>query len=1073
MNEFSIYSKTGKGMHEAAGKSSFLSRGDRAVLAQVDGKSSVSEINKKFEKIDSIKLQQLIQQLEKDGFVREIASAATPAQTPSAPKPPVGAKPPAAAAASDEDLDFTAAVQPRKPSAPKPSIDLAAQARAATADSAKDKPLDYKAREEEQAKAAALAAQRARVESEVRAKAAAAAQANAKAAAEAQAAAAAKAAVEARAATEANVRAEAEAKARAAAEQKARAEAEAKARAEMEARVKAEVEAKVKAEVEAKVRIEVEAKLRAEAEAERVAREEAARKEAEEKARRDAEEQARLDAECKAKEEAERLAREAEELARKQAEEKARREAEERARREAEERARLEAERKAKEEVERLAREAEERARKEAEEKARREAEERARKEAEEKARLEAERKAKEEAERLAREAEEKARREVEERARKEAEEKARLEAERKAKEEAERLAREAEERARQEAEEKARREAEELARLEAQRKTKEEDDRAAAAPPAATAVVTPPAATSPATDSLLADLDSFSARDDEERERKEAEEKARKAAEEQARLAAEAKVKREAEEKAKREAEEEKKREEEEGLRLKEAEAKALRDAEEQAAREEEERKKKARESRARLIAGIQPSKTAAPAKGGDEFDDLDISDADLDLDDVKADAQKLSKAKAPEAGKDGEKSTRAQIDSAARKASKAADPEVSVAQAPEKMRKPARWGKPAALVLFALLLGGLGALHVVPLSSLSYEKGASEALGRPVKIGSIHLSIVTGLQFKVENVSIGDDVRIATLHAFPQFGSLFAEKKVFTRMSIEGLTMPQEQIGAALFGSMKGDSLSVARLSGTRVKLAGALPLPELEVDVEFGPNGIVQSVAIKSSENKLAGRIQPQGESASVEFSAGSLALPFAPGVTLSDLNFKATADAKQMAVSAWSAKLYDGQASGTARIRWGAQWGVEGEIRLKQMNASVLAPALMSEGRADARGTFAMSGAVPDKLGADARIEGAFTVSKGVLGSFSLARALQSTGTQTGGRTEFSELTGVGSYHKGVVQLRDLKLAAGLLSANGLVDIDAAGRLTGRINAELSSQRGTFTLAGTAKDPQIRK
>jgi len=139
----------------------------------------------------------------------------------------------------------------------------------------------------------------------------------------------------------------------------------------------------------------------------------------------------------------------------------------------------------------------------------------------------------------------------------------------------------------------------------------------------------------------------------------------------------------------------------------------------------------------------------------------------------------------------------------------------------------------------------------------------------------------------------------------------------------------------------------------------------------------------------------------------------------------------------------------------------------------MNASVLAPALMSEGRADARGTFSMSGVAPEKLGADARIEGAFTVTKGVLGSFSLSRALQPTSAQVGGRTEFSELSGIGVYNKGAVQLRDMKLSAGLLSATGVADIDATGRLTGRVNAELGSQRGTFALTGTSKDPQLRK
>jgi adhesin HecA-like repeat protein len=102
-----------------------------------------------------------------------------------------------------------------------------------------------------------------------------------------------------------------------------------------------------------------------------------------------------------------------------------------------------------------------------------------------------------------------------------------------------------------------------------------------------------------------------------------------------------------------------------------------------------------------------------------------------------------------------------------------------------------------------------------------------------------------------------------------------------------------------------------------------------------------------------------------------------------------------------------------------------------------------------------------------------MEGRFAVSKGVLGSFDLARALQPTASQATGRTLFSELSGAGVYSKGAVQLRDMKLTAGLLSANGSMDIDATGRVSGRVNADLGQQRGSIALAGTARDPKISR
>ena len=106
MNGSSIFSKTGKGMLEASGKSSILSRADRAVLAKVDGKTSVAEINKKFEKIEEANFLKLMDQLQKDGFLREVSSSAAPAPTPAAPKPAAPPPKPAAGADSDEELDF-------------------------------------------------------------------------------------------------------------------------------------------------------------------------------------------------------------------------------------------------------------------------------------------------------------------------------------------------------------------------------------------------------------------------------------------------------------------------------------------------------------------------------------------------------------------------------------------------------------------------------------------------------------------------------------------------------------------------------------------------------------------------------------------------------------------------------------------------------------------------------------------------------------------------------------------------------------------------------------------------------
>jgi len=69
MNPTAIYSKTGKGVQEAGGKTSLLSRADRAVLAQIDGKTTFADLQIKFYKMEVDKLEALLLQLDKAATV--------------------------------------------------------------------------------------------------------------------------------------------------------------------------------------------------------------------------------------------------------------------------------------------------------------------------------------------------------------------------------------------------------------------------------------------------------------------------------------------------------------------------------------------------------------------------------------------------------------------------------------------------------------------------------------------------------------------------------------------------------------------------------------------------------------------------------------------------------------------------------------------------------------------------------------------------------------------------------------------------------------------------------------------
>src|SRR6266850_389871 len=426
MNRRSILTKTGKGLMEATGKTSDLSRDLRNILKEIDGKVSVSELLNKFEKMPEPKLLEALSSMEREGYLREFVG-----KQDEAPRAPTG-RTPISQSSTDggEDLDFTA-FTPAKPSA-KTSEDARLQTQA---QEIARQAQATRAREEAAAKARAEVAARARAEAEHKARLSA------------------RAGLDSSADVQAKAQAEALDRARREAEERQRREAEEKARREAVTRAVIEAEQAGKREAEERIRREIEERTRRE-------NEEKARRDADVRARRDAEEKVRRDAE-------ERVRREAEERTRKEIEERMRRQEAESLRREEDEQA-----------VRRSRIESEARVKVEAEMRAKRESEERARREEDERPRREEElRRRMEEEERVRREAEdlEGSLREQEENARREAEYKEREEVERR--QEEERARREAEEET-QRAEEGRRAEEEETRAREEKKHAKKEEKR-------------------------------------------------------------------------------------------------------------------------------------------------------------------------------------------------------------------------------------------------------------------------------------------------------------------------------------------------------------------------------------------------------------------------------------------------------------------------------------------------------------------------------------------------------------------------------------------------------------------
>src|SRR6266705_2123745 len=183
MNRRSILTKTGKGLMEATGKSSNLSRDLRNILKEIDGTVSVSELLKKFEEMSEREIGEALRGLIRDGYVREFIGQQDEGPRPATARPPA----PQAPGGAREDLDFTD-FTPAKPSA-RTSADVSplarditgetpvirmrgeaeAQARAQTeADERQRRDAEEKARREAEARARIDAEQAAKRDAEGR-----------------------------------------------------------------------------------------------------------------------------------------------------------------------------------------------------------------------------------------------------------------------------------------------------------------------------------------------------------------------------------------------------------------------------------------------------------------------------------------------------------------------------------------------------------------------------------------------------------------------------------------------------------------------------------------------------------------------------------------------------------------------------------------------------------------------------------------------------------------------------------------------------------------------------------------
>jgi hypothetical protein len=376
-------------------------------------------------------------------------------------------------------------------------------------------------------------------------------------------------------------------------------------------------------------------------------------------------------------------------------------------------------------------------------------------------------------------------------------------------------------------------------------------------------------------------------------------------------------------------------------------------------------------------------------------------------------------------------------------------------------------------------LLAGFLIAIHVMPLDVASFERAAQAGLGQPVRIGSAHLALFPLPQLRMERVAIGSEEKatIALVKASPELGYFLNDDKVFKSVELEGAQIPQRWLPVLLWGKANGHALRVERLVAKGLKLqAPGFELPTLDLDARLGAAGGLESAVVSDSERKTSVKIVAGDGKFAVEISGGPFKLPFTKKVEFEQFSGHGALTPSELSLTEFEASALGGRFSGNGRLRWSQGWSLEGEIAVRGLNAGRIAAPLVSDGRLEAKGAYSMRAASVEKLEASARLDGTVKIQKGALGTVDFTRLLQGS-SATGGTTLFSELTGNASVNAAGVQLRQIHLSAGLLSAAGEAGMDARKNLNGRLQLELRSNtvqaHASVGLGGTVAAPVFRR
>lgn len=363
--------------------------------------------------------------------------------------------------------------------------------------------------------------------------------------------------------------------------------------------------------------------------------------------------------------------------------------------------------------------------------------------------------------------------------------------------------------------------------------------------------------------------------------------------------------------------------------------------------------------------------------------------------------------------------------------------------------------------------------------------EREASDALGVPVKLGGVHVTLWPQPALAFEQVSIATEPAVTAGRAElrPTWHALLRGRREIQTLTLQQAALPQEGL-SVLLGLLQKRELKVP---------AGHALQPDMaSKSVDWLPRRVLLREAVWTNARGNASgldadvRLSDSGEMERLEMQLVSGAWKGArlQAEPAQQAEGEGKAGGRRWAVQA---ELGGGTVQGHVALRAeGAQaprrQRLEGAFETRGVELSALAaPAGAGSGplsgRVDASTTlsaqFERVSALPEALRTDSR----FTVHGAVLRGVDLARAVGTVGLSRGGETRFDSLGGELATEGRAFRLRQLDARSGVLRASGEVAVSRTRALSGQVTVDLTAGVAKpllgvpLTLGGTLDAPVV--